>query len=159
MELVCATAGSPSYTPHVQRPAFDPPSDGYLPPEDPLVGVARQVATTAELRRALPRLRFVGSAYSDLQEWFPFVAGAVVREELSDAVGLGRMALSDPERPADRLAGRPLARGRIGRSFSDCTTAPRSGLASGCCPLDPFHRGRPEARDLARAKEVARAAG
>ncbi len=49
--LLCTTAGSPYYCPHVQRPAFFPPSDGYLPPEDPLVGVARQVAATAALTR------------------------------------------------------------------------------------------------------------
>ena len=35
------SCGSPYYNPHVQRPAIFPPSDGYQPPEDPLVGVAR----------------------------------------------------------------------------------------------------------------------
>ena len=40
--LVCVTGGSPYYNPHVQRPALFPPTDGYQPPEDPLVGVARQ---------------------------------------------------------------------------------------------------------------------
>ena len=49
--LLCTTAGSPYYCPHVQRPAFFPPSDGYLPPEDPLVGVARQLAVTGERDR------------------------------------------------------------------------------------------------------------
>ena len=39
----CVSAGSPYYNPHLQRPALFPPSDGYLPPEDPLVGVARQI--------------------------------------------------------------------------------------------------------------------
>ena len=50
IELVCTTAGSPYYNPHVQRPAAFPPSDGYQPPEDPLVGVARQIAATARLK-------------------------------------------------------------------------------------------------------------
>ena len=36
---VSLSAGSPYYNPHIQRPALFPPSDGYLPPEDPLVGV------------------------------------------------------------------------------------------------------------------------
>jgi len=48
---ISVTAGSPYYSPHVQRPALFPPSDGYLPPEDPLVGVARQIAATAEIKR------------------------------------------------------------------------------------------------------------
>ncbi len=59
--LVCITAGSPYYNPHVQRPAFFPPSDGYTPPEDPLVGAARMIAACAELARAHPDLALVGS--------------------------------------------------------------------------------------------------
>ena len=46
---------SPYYNPHIQRPAFYPPSDGYRPPEDPLVGVARQIEATRELKAPHPR--------------------------------------------------------------------------------------------------------
>jgi hypothetical protein len=53
---------------------------------------------------------------------------------------------------ADVLAGRPLQRKRICRTFSDCTTAPRNGLVSGCYPLDEFYRGRPEAEVLKAIK-------
>ncbi len=45
------SAGSPYYNPHVQRPAIFPPSDGYQPPEDPLVGVARQIEVARSARR------------------------------------------------------------------------------------------------------------
>ncbi len=45
---VCLTAGSPYYCPHVVRPALFPPTDGYEPPEDPLHGVARQIARHGE---------------------------------------------------------------------------------------------------------------
>lgn len=151
--LLCTTAGSPYYNPHVQRPAFHPPSDGYRPPEDPLVGVARQLAATAELKARHPGLRFVGSAYTYLQEWLPHVAQAAVREDGVDLVGLGRMALSYPSLPRDVLAGRPLERPLLCRTFSDCTTAPRNGLVSGCYPIDPFYKRRPEARELASAKK------
>ena len=51
---ICITAGSPYYNPHMQRPALFPPLDGYLPPEDPLRGVARQIQATARLKAALP---------------------------------------------------------------------------------------------------------
>jgi len=54
-----------------------------------------------------------------------------MREGGADFVGLGRMALSYPEMPADILAGAPLRRKAICRTFSDCTTAPRNGLVSG----------------------------
>ncbi|MBW7884862.1 MAG: NADH:flavin oxidoreductase [Caldilineaceae bacterium] len=154
IRLVCVTAGSPYYNPHIQRPAFFPPSDGYLPPEDPLVGVARQIGVVAALKRQRPELVYVGSGYSYLQDWLPNVAQAAVRSNLVDTVGLGRMVLAYPELPADVLAGRPLQRKRICRTFSDCTTAPRNGMVSGCYPLDEFYKARPEHAQLLNVKQA-----
>ena len=54
--LVNLTAGSPYYSPHIQRPAYYPPSDGYQPPEDPLVGCVRQIHAVRELKAAAPDL-------------------------------------------------------------------------------------------------------
>lgn len=144
--LVCVSVGSPYYNPHIQRPALFPPSDGYMPPEDPLVGVARQLAVTAELTKKRPKMAVVGSGYSYLQEYLPNVGQAVVRDGGAQFVGLGRMVLSYPEMPADILAGRTLARKKICRTFSDCTTAPRNGIISGCYPLDEYYKIMPEAK-------------
>jgi 2,4-dienoyl-CoA reductase-like NADH-dependent reductase (Old Yellow Enzyme family) len=154
---ICISGGSPYYNPHLQRPALFPPSDGYLPPEDPLRGVARQIEVTARLKAAFPDLVLVGSAYSYLQEWLPHVGQRVLREGKADSIGLGRMVLSYPELPADVLAGRPLDRKRLCRTFSDCTTAPRKGLPSGCYPLDSFYAKRPEAAELKQIKQALRA--
>lgn len=153
---VCVTAGSPYHNPHVQRPALFPPSDGYLPPEDPLAGVARQIRATARLKAEFSELVVVGSAYSYLQEWLPHVAQRVVGDAAADFVGLGRMVLAYPDLPADVLEGRPLRRRRICRTFSDCTTAPRNALPSGCYPLDPWYAARPEAERLKAAKGALR---
>jgi 2,4-dienoyl-CoA reductase-like NADH-dependent reductase (Old Yellow Enzyme family) len=158
IELVCTTAGSPYYTPHVQRPAAFPPSDGYLPPEDPLVGVARQIAVTAELKAYRPDLFLVGSGYSYLQEWFGPVGQHAVRTGRVDAVGLGRMALSHPHLAADLLAGRTPDATLLCRTLSDCTTAPRHGLVSGCYPLDDFYGDRPERAQLVLIKKEQRRA-
>lgn len=152
IELVCITAGSPYYNPHIQRPALFPPSDGYQPPEDPLAGVARQLQVTAEIKKAFPGLAIVGSAYSYLQEWLPNVGQNVLNNGLADFVGFGRMVLSYPEMPDDILKGNTLKRDRICRTFSDCTTAPRNGMISGCFPLDPYYKGLPEAAALKEIK-------
>jgi NADPH2 dehydrogenase len=152
---LCVTAGSTYYCPHVQRPALFPPSDGYEPPEDPLVGVARHVNAAARLKLAAPDMIVVGSGYSYLQEWLPHVAQAVIASGRADFIGLGRMVLSYPELPADVLAGRPLRRKSICRTFSDCTTGPRNGLVSGCYPLDPFYVAHPDAERLKDAKAPA----
>lgn len=154
---VCVTAGSPYYNPHVQRPALFPPTDGYLPPEDPLAGVARQIAATARLKAAFPDLVVVGSGYSYLQEWLPNVAQRVIREGRADLVGLGRMILPYPQFPEDVLAGAPLRRKALCRTFSDCTSGPRSGLVSGCYPLDPFYRAHEDALKLREVKAALRA--
>jgi NADPH2 dehydrogenase len=139
------SAGSPYYCPHIQRPAIFPPSDGYLPPEDPLVGAWRQIEAARQCKMAVPSLVMVGTGYSYLQDFLPQVAQAVVRQRWIDAVGLGRMVLAYPELPADSLRLGRLARKQICRTFSDCTTGPRQGFVSGCFPLDPYYKALPEA--------------
>lgn len=156
VRLVCASAGSPYYVPHIQRPAYFPPSDGYKPPEDPLVGVARLLAATAEITTRHPGLTVVGAGYSYLQEWLANVAEAVIEGGGAHMIGIGRMALSYPDLPADVLAGNELQHRMICRTFSDCTTAPRNGLVSGCYPLDDFYKERPERVTLTRAKRESR---
>ncbi|HET8925291.1 MAG TPA: hypothetical protein VFN26_20075 [Candidatus Acidoferrum sp.] len=150
--LVNLTAGSPYYNPHIQRPALYPPSDGYMPPEDPLIGVAQHLDVTRQLKQRFPNLIFVGSAYSYLQDFLPHVAQAAVREGWVDAVGLGRMILAYPELLWDATEGNAIQHKRICRTFSDCTTAPRKGLPSGCYPLDSYYKISEMAKQLQIAK-------
>ena len=151
IRLVNISGGSPYYNPHIQRPALYPPSDGYQPPEDPLIGVARQMEVTRLLKRKFPELVFVGTGYTYLQQFLPLVAQAAVRDEWVDVIGLGRMVLSYPELPLDVIGGRELQRKRICRTFSDCTTAPRNGLPSGCYPLDQYYK---ESANGAQLKQI-----
>jgi NADPH2 dehydrogenase len=148
ISLVNITAGSPYYNPHIQRPALYPPSDGYQPPEDPLLGVARQMEAARELKRRFPNLIFVGTAYSYLQDFLPHVAQAALREGWVDSAGLGRMVLTYPEIFLDVSRGRTIQHKRICRTFSDCTTAPRNGLPSGCYPLDSHYKNSATALQL-----------
>ncbi len=150
------SGGSPYYCPHAQRPARFPPSDGYPPPEDPLVGVWRMIEVARQCKEELPHLPMVGTGYTYLQDYLPHVAQAVVRQGWIDYVGLGRMVLSYPELPWDTLTHGRLDRRRICRTFSDCTTGPRNGLPSGCYPLDGFYKRLPEAGRLRRVKASAR---
>ena len=152
---VCAvnlTAGSPYTVPHMQRPAAFPPSDGYPPPEDPLIGVWRQIDACRKAKEAVPELVMVGSGYTYLQDYVVHAAQATVARGWIDSVGLGRMVLSYPALPADALAGTPLVRSSLCRTFSDCTTAPRHGLRSGCYPLDAYYKSLPEAAEVKAIK-------
>ena len=135
-----------------------PPSDGYQPPEDPLVGVARQIAATARAQGA-PSRSWPSSApatptsRSGCRTWrsTPSVTA------WPTSVGLGRIVLSYPDMPADMLAGRPLKTKLLCRTFSDCTTAPRNGLVSGCYPLDPFFVKHEHAVPLKQIKKTMKA--
>lgn len=152
VRMINVSCGSPYYNPHVQRPAIFPPSDGYQPPEDPLVGVDRQIQCVRRLKEACPESILVGTGYSYLQEYLPHVAQGIVRENWADFVGLGRMVLSYWDLPADTLAGREFQGRRLCRTFSDCTSAPRNGIISGCYPLDAYYKDAGEHVELKTAK-------
>ncbi|MHC4996930.1 MAG: oxidoreductase [Planctomycetota bacterium] len=157
IDTVNLSAGSPYYNPHIQRPAFFPPSDGYTPPEDPLVGCVRQIEVTRRLKQAVPGLPIVGTAYTYFQEYLPHIAQALTRAGWVDFVGIGRLVLSYWDMPADVLEGNGVATKRIFcRTFSDCTTAPRNGIVSGCYPLDPYYKTSEEAGELKNTKAALR---
>ena len=150
------TAGSPYYNPHIQRPALFPPSDGYLPPEDPLVGVARRSTATAALKRHRPELTGRGVRV--------LVSPGMAPERGpggGETGGPTRSASDGPCSVVSTTSPRTCSRGvlfdrkRLCRTFSDCTTAPRQGMVSGCYPLDSYYRGRPEAARLTGRKRVA----
>jgi 2,4-dienoyl-CoA reductase-like NADH-dependent reductase (Old Yellow Enzyme family) len=123
--------------------------------------VWRQIDTVRQCRAVLSSapdsdggtVPIIGTGYSYLQDYLPHVAQAAVREGWTDFVGLGRMVLSYPELPADTLAGRSMQRKQVCRTFSDCTTAPRNGLISGCYPLDPHYKALPERDELVSIKQ------
>src|SRR6266516_1366064 len=181
VKILNLSAGSPYYNPHIQRPAAYPPSDGYQPPEDPLLGVARQINVVRKLRQYMTKSQaltveaevgswdstlqrfnastpmLIGSAYSYLQEYLPHVAQYVVRNGWTDMIGLGRMTLAYPNMLADAVEKGALEKKFICRTFSDCTTAPRNGLISGCYPLDKYYAAKPESQMLREIKKAIRA--
>ncbi len=157
IKVLNTSAGSPYYTPHLQRPASFPPSDGYQAAYDPLIDVARLIQTVRLVKARAPRgLYVIGSGYTYLQEFLAPVATAVVRQGWADAIGLGRAVLSYPAMLTDAIAGKAPEKKLICRTFSECTTAPRNGLISGCYPLDKFYTQRPE---FAQLKEIKKKAG
>jgi 2,4-dienoyl-CoA reductase-like NADH-dependent reductase (Old Yellow Enzyme family) len=97
----------------------------------------------------------IGTAYSYLQEYLPHVAQHVVRHGWADMIGLGRMTLSYPDMLAEATTKGTVAAKFICRTFSDCTTAPRNGLISGCYPLDKHYSAKDEFRQLKEIKKTA----
>ncbi len=154
VKILNTTAGSPYYTPHIQRPAAYPPSDGYQPAYDPLIDAERQMQVVKQIKaRVGDRMAVVGSGYSYLQEFLPHVSQYVLRHGWADMIGLGRVVLSYPEILADAAKKGEMTPRKICRTFSDCTTAPRNGIISGCYPLDPYYSKRTEAVEVKAAKK------
>jgi NADPH2 dehydrogenase len=179
VKILNTTAGSPYYTPHLQRPAAYPPSDGYQPAYDPLIDVERQVQAVRQIKAHVESFKvsnvpsdgqpagstiqrfndstkgplLIGSGYSYLQEYLPHVAQYVLRQGWADMIGVGRLILSYPTMLADAAEKGGLEKRFICRTFSDCTTAPRNGLISGCYPLDKYYTARPEAQQLKEIKK------
>ena len=72
---------------------------------------------------------------------------------MADLVGPGAHdAWPIPNCPPTCWPGAPLQRKPLCRTFSDCTTAPRNGMVSGCYPLDEFYKARPEGQRLVALK-------
>ena len=154
VKILNTTAGSPYYTPHIQRPAAYPPSDGYQPAYDPLIDIERQVQVVRQLRtKASKDMLIVASGLSYLQEYLPHVSQYLLRNGWADIIGIGRAVLSYPHMLFDAAAKGELEKRFICRTFSDCTTAPRNGLISGCYPLDKVYTAKPEAAALKEIKK------
>jgi NADPH2 dehydrogenase len=126
-----------------------------LPGKSPSASVGIRKAGSQLAGQGCPAYPLViGSAYSYLQEYLPHVAQYVVRHGWTDLIGLGRMTLSYPDMLVDATTKGSLTARSICRTFSDCTTAPRNGLISGCYPLDEYYKTKPEFAELKAIKKA-----
>jgi 2,4-dienoyl-CoA reductase-like NADH-dependent reductase (Old Yellow Enzyme family) len=113
------------------------------------------VQAVRQLKQTAPAgLCIVGSGYTYLQEFLAPVATAVLNLGWADVIGLGRAVLSYPAMLTDAATGKGVEKKLICRTFSECTTAPRNGLISGCYPLDKFYTQRPEFAQLKALKKT-----
>ena len=142
LALVNVTMGSPYFNPHIGRPFERPPVDGYLPPEHPLVGVARHLRLAGEVQRAFPDLAVVGTGYSWLRHFAMNAGAATVRAGAISMVGLGRGALAYPDFAVDAIEQGALEPNKACIGVSYCTALMRAKhndlgqYATGCVPRD-----------------------
>lgn len=130
------TAGVPSIFPHLGRP-FDRPVRGApIPPEHPLEGVFRLIRMTAEMQNEFPDVPLVGSGYSWLRQYFPYVGAAVLQNREAAFIGLGRSAFAYPDAPNDLQNKGMLDPKKVCVSCSRCTEMMRMGGNAGCVMRD-----------------------
>ena len=101
VRMVNLTSANPYFNPAISRP-FDLPAPGIpIPMEHPLEGVNRFLALTREVKVQLPvDFALIGTGYSWLRQYAPYVAAAEISQNHVDFVGMGRMAFANPTFPS-----------------------------------------------------------
>ncbi len=134
--LVNITAGIPRIAPHVSRP-FDQPAPGAeAPGEHPLQGVARLINIAAELQSEVPEIPLVGTGYSYLRNYWPYIAAGVLEKGGASLVGLGRSSFAYPDAPRDLMESGSLSPRKCCITCSRCSELMKRGINTGCVVRD-----------------------
>lgn len=134
VRILNITMGNPYFNPHVNRPYTH---GGYEAPEHPLVGVARMLNGTAQLKEAVPGMKLICSALSYLGVAAPRVAAAYIQQGKFDFAGFGRTILAYPDFAKDILQNGAMAAAKCCICCSKCTEIMRQrGGTPGCVVRD-----------------------
>ena len=148
VKLLNISVGNPYYQPHFGRPYDEPIAGGYVPREHPLQSIERLIAVARDIQRAYPSLGVVGTGYSWLRQFFPFLAAGVLSRGWATVVGVGRAAFAYPDFAKDIFTTGRMDPLKCCITCSSCTQIMRDGGRSGCVPRDPeiyapiFREGR-----------------
>jgi 2,4-dienoyl-CoA reductase-like NADH-dependent reductase (Old Yellow Enzyme family) len=143
--MINVSMGSPYYNMHYGRPFEVAPTDGYTPPEHPLVGIDRHFRVTAAIQEAFPDLVVVGTGYSWLQRFLINAAESNLRRKRVTVVATGRGAIAYPEYAHDALTKGELKSTRVCLAVSYCTNLMRAKdnelgqYPAGCVPRDEVY--------------------
>jgi 2,4-dienoyl-CoA reductase-like NADH-dependent reductase (Old Yellow Enzyme family) len=137
LRLLNMSIANPYFNAFVSRP-FDVPALGAkIPNEHPLEGVARFLYITRELKRSLPPdLKIIGTGYTWLRQYAPFVAAAEINKNAVDVVGFGRMAFANPEFGQQILLNGEIDSKKSCIACSKCTDLMRMDSKTGCVVRD-----------------------
>ncbi len=134
VRILNITMGNPYFNPHVNRPFA---KGGYEHPEHPLEGVARMLKGIADIKREVPKMALIASAFSYLGVAAPFVAAGFIEAELFDMAGFGRTIFAYPDFAKDILTTGGMDKNKICICCSKCTEIMRTpGGTPGCVIRD-----------------------
>lgn len=134
--LLNVTAGIPYYAPHVGRPFDRPARGGRYSGIHPLRSVDLLIDLAAIVQKSYPSLPVVGSGYSWLRQFWPYVGAAAVSGRIASFIGLGRGAFAYPNAPRDLMKHGKLDPAKCCITCSCCTDLMRHGLVAGCAIRD-----------------------
>lgn len=129
MRLINITMGNPYFNPHINRPYN---SGGYVPPEHPIIGVARIINGAVELQKHVPDMTIVLSGITWLGEFAPIVAAGIIEENPKIIAGFGRTSFAYPDFANDIIRTGGMNKSKICIMCSKCTQLMRAGCVAGC---------------------------
>ncbi len=138
VELINITIGNPYLIPHINRPWINAPESGET-------GMERIKNVTAEITKAFPNIKFVMSALTYPGENSIEYAEKMLRENVAQLVGFGRMAFAYPQFYMDYCRGNGVDKSKVCIKCGKCTELMRSGTVAGCVIRDseiymPYYR-------------------
>lgn len=134
VKLLNITMGNPYFNPHVNRPFS---KGGYTHEEHPLEGVTRMLKGIADIKREVPEVSLIASAFSYLGVAAPFVAAGFIEAGLFDMAGFGRTVFAYPDFAKDIIEKGTMDKNKICLCCSKCTEIMRTpGGTPGCVIRD-----------------------
>ncbi|MBQ3490730.1 MAG: flavin oxidoreductase/NADH oxidase [Clostridia bacterium] len=128
LSLVNMTMGSPYFNPHINRPYN---RGSYEPPEHPLVGLERMIEASREIQAEFPDITLIGTGYSYMREFAPYIAAGALKEKAASMIGFGRMAFAYDTFAKDMIEGKTDPR-KVCIACSKCAEIKRLSLHTGC---------------------------
>jgi len=133
VRILNLTMGTPYYNPHVNRP-FD--KGEYIPEEHPLQGVARLVDGIGKIQQSVPEMAIVGTGYSWLRQFSPYLAAGSLEKGYATLIGFGRETFAYPDFPNDLLNYGYIKKQKCCIACGKCTEIMRAGGTAGCVIRD-----------------------
>ncbi|TXT63381.1 MAG: hypothetical protein BAJALOKI3v1_380020 [Promethearchaeota archaeon] len=140
IKLINISAGNPHYKPHITRPYDIPVKGANLPSEHPLCGVYRLIKMTSEIKKSISEeIKIMGSGYSYLRQFSPYICADLIKNNEVDICGFGRMAFANPEFPRQIFQQDEINPKKVCVGCSQCSQLMKNGKSTGCVIRDPAY--------------------
>jgi len=151
VRLINISAGNPYYKPHITRPFDNPVKGSDKPSEHPLCGVYRLIKITEKMRDNIPpEMRIIGSGYSYLRDFAPYVCAGLIRDHKVDICGFGRMAFANPNFPNQIFEMGTIPKKNVCIACSQCSQLMKNGVSTGCVIRDSAYelKNKPKRKSI-----------
>lgn len=143
VRLFNITMGTPYFNPHVNRPYAN---GGYVPPEEPVKGVARLLNGCAQIQKQLPQAVCLSTGWTYLREFAPDIAAGMAHRGEAKLFGFGRGSFAYPDLAHDICQNGKMEHDKCCVTCSICTKIMRVPGGRPGCPVRDTQWYLPEYR-------------